>query len=155
MLDVLSTKAATQKEVSNFSSYLNFKDGELRSKIEQIIQKLDEISKQKHGLGLKDLVGDKLPQRLPSTSLVVESDVYGREEDGDAVIRQLLSDDVSDGNRGVIPIVGWAGIGKTILAQLVYNNDEVKRKFDLRAWVCVSHDFDVSRIGSAQNISLT
>ncbi|XP_028755819.1 putative disease resistance RPP13-like protein 1 [Neltuma alba] len=38
------------------------------------------------------------------------------------------------------------GIGKTTLAQVVYNNDQVKQKFDLRVWVCVSEEFDVPKI---------
>nr|XP_043611854.1 putative disease resistance RPP13-like protein 1 [Erigeron canadensis] len=38
------------------------------------------------------------------------------------------------------------GIGKTALAKLLYNDEELKGHFELRAWVCVSHDFDVFNI---------
>ncbi|KAG2671830.1 hypothetical protein I3760_13G012300 [Carya illinoinensis] len=37
------------------------------------------------------------------------------------------------------------GIGKTTLVQYVYNDEEVKSLFHLRAWTCVSEDFDAIR----------
>lgn len=41
------------------------------------------------------------------------------------------------------------GMGKTTLAQLIYNDDGVKRHFDERIWVCVSEDFDLTRVAKA------
>ena len=53
-------------------------------------------------------------------------------------------------NTSVIPIFGLAGIGKTTLAKLVFNDERVKGKhFDLCAWVYVSIDFDLKRIAGS------
>ncbi|XP_073108381.1 putative disease resistance protein RGA4 isoform X2 [Elaeis guineensis] len=47
---------------------------------------------------------------------------------------------------GVLPVVGIGGVGKTTLAQLIYNHERVVKHFELRKWVYVSDNFDVKRI---------
>ena len=51
-----------------------------------------------------------------------------------------------EGEICVIPIIGMGGLGKTTLAQLVYNDERVKICFEFRMWVCVTVDFDISKI---------
>ncbi|KAJ9158859.1 hypothetical protein P3X46_024403 [Hevea brasiliensis] len=82
-------------------------------------------------------------ERPPSTSLVNEAKVYGREEDKKAMLK-LLNAETNDAEVSVIPIIGMGGLGKTTLAQLVYNDAILE--FDLKAWVSVGEDFDVFRV---------
>ncbi|XP_023890288.2 putative disease resistance RPP13-like protein 1 [Quercus suber] len=123
-------------------------DANMRSKIKDINTRLQEIVTQKNDLQLRDWVGGRTPPsrpKLPTTSLV-EGLVYGRKEDQKAIVDLLLSSELHNAQLSVIPIVGMGGLGKTTLAQQVYNDDEVMGYFDLKAWVCVSEDFDIVRV---------
>uniref|UniRef100_F6HVD2 Disease resistance RPP13-like protein 1 n=1 Tax=Vitis vinifera TaxID=29760 RepID=F6HVD2_VITVI len=125
-------------------------NAEMWSKIKKITARLQEISAQKNDLHLREnIAGEsstKTREILPTTSLVDESRVYGRETDKAAIANLLLRDDPCTDEVCVIPVVGMAGIGKTTLAQLAFNDDEIKAHFDLRVWVYVSDDFDVLKI---------
>ncbi|CBI24810.3 unnamed protein product, partial [Vitis vinifera] len=64
----------------------------MESRVKEMIAKLEAIAQEKVGLGLKEGGGEKLPPRLPSTSLVDESFVYGRDEIKEDMVNCLLSD---------------------------------------------------------------
>ncbi|KAJ1695431.1 hypothetical protein LUZ63_012129 [Rhynchospora breviuscula] len=46
----------------------------------------------------------------------------------------------------VLPIVGMDGVGKTALAQAVYNDAEVQQTFVYKAWISVASNFNVVRL---------
>ncbi|KAM7493503.1 hypothetical protein LguiB_028112 [Lonicera macranthoides] len=118
------------------------------SNLEKITQELQVLSTQKRDLGLKEVTGIKshgIGER-ETTFLVNESHVYSRENDKKEVIKMLLTNETRAGEVSVISIIGMGGVGKTTLAQLVFNDDEVQERFVLKIWVCVSDEFDVLRI---------
>ncbi|KAK9159854.1 hypothetical protein Syun_006195 [Stephania yunnanensis] len=84
-----------------------------------------------------------------TASDVNESAVIGRDKDKEKIIKMLINDDdAAAAALSVIAIVGLGGIGKTTLAQLVYNDGAVKKHFELKAWVCVSTKFKVENLFS-------
>ncbi|XP_030543162.1 putative disease resistance RPP13-like protein 1 [Rhodamnia argentea] len=114
-------------------------------KLEKVLERLECVVKQREVLGLREGIRERMPRTLPTTSLVEESGVFGREKDKEAVIELLLSDR-SEKNTSVIAIVGMGGVGKTTLSQLVFNDGVVKGSFELRSWVSVSHQFDICKL---------
>ncbi|XWS77382.1 hypothetical protein CRYUN_Cryun01aG0256600 [Craigia yunnanensis] len=122
----------------------------IESEIKKLTARLEEAVALKNDLSLVENDRgsyQRMRERLRTSSLVDESRVYGREIDKEAILDLLVNDsDEGIADIGVVSIVGMGGVGKTTLAQLVYNDVKVERCFDLRVWVCVSEEFDVVRL---------
>jgi len=125
-------------------------NNKLGSEMEEITARFNKMVKQKDDLKLSENVDRRRSYRtreiLAPTSVVTQAHVYGREKDKEALLEFVLGEKGGDAQLSVIPIIGMGGIGKTTLAQLVYNDEKVESFFNLKAWACVSEDFDAVRV---------
>jgi hypothetical protein len=118
----------------------------LESKIMEIDAQFKAHVTQKGKLNLGENVGRRsceTKRTLAPTSLVNEAHICGREKDKDAMLELLLNEYFSGTDVSMIPILGMAGMGETTLGQLLFNDEKVQ---DLKAWACVSEDFDAIRV---------
>ncbi|XP_018722361.2 putative disease resistance protein At3g14460 [Eucalyptus grandis] len=122
---------------------------EINGRLEAIVNRkahlgLEVIVDRKACLGLEANVVNRsncINKRVPTSSLP-ERRFFGREEEEREILK-LLIHEVKNDTLSIVPIVGMGGVGKTALAQQLYNNAEVNSYFEKRAWVCVSDVFDV------------
>ncbi|XP_027359452.1 putative disease resistance protein RGA1 [Abrus precatorius] len=162
LLDDFSTEALRRKlmrgskmmrKLKTFFSKQNqiayaFKMGH---RMKEIRKRLDEVANTRQQLQLHNYPvenPDAYRQR-ETFSYVREDEIIGRKKQKNRLKGYLFDANVTD-NVSVISVVGIGGLGKTALAQLVYNDKAVQRYFDLKMWVCISHEFDICKI--AQNI---
>ncbi|KAF9660616.1 hypothetical protein SADUNF_SadunfUnG0007900 [Salix dunnii] len=159
----------TIKKVCSFMIFSCFRFREVglcfpvARKIQTLNARIDGIVTEKKTFNFKLSEGEtKLPERKITASVIDATEINGREKDKGTIVKMLMSES-SDQEPALrtISLVGMGGIGKTTLAQLVYNDHQVETHFGKRIWVCVSDPFDETRIakailealtGSAQNL---
>ena len=96
-------------------------NAEMLARIRSITARLDKIIKEKDGLSLVEgsaRLSKQIIERLATTSLVNEAQIYGREKDKKAVIEMMMKAGATDAKPSVIPIVGIGGVGKTTLTHI-------------------------------------
>lgn len=130
--------------------FANYKDFLL--KMNQVKETLEMLVEEKSNFNLKEGIFNRAyrSRRGRQTgSFIIESEVFGREKDKEKIIEKLVSNGTSGTSLVdilIVSIVGLGGLGKTVLAQLAYNDERITRHFDLKFWVCVNDDFDVMKI---------
>ncbi|KAJ0735487.1 putative virus X resistance protein-like, coiled-coil [Helianthus annuus] len=170
VLDEISTEALLQslhkqrvkyRVRAAFSSNHNKYMTRLRiaHKVKDIKSKLDVINSERFKLDLTpsaptshvddtEVVG-QMPDRETSSVIHDTSVIMGRNEERDMVIGNICNKDIGKHENGEVRVYGiWGmgGLGKTTLAQLVYNHETVNQYFDLKCWVYVSENFQVKEI---------
>jgi hypothetical protein len=116
-------------------------------KIKAMRKRLDAIDadRQRFHLEVRPVEPRVGGNRGNTHSFVRAEAVIGRDDDKKVVIHRLLDSNVKD-NVSILPIVAIGGSGKTALARLIFNDDQIENHFELQMWVCVSDPFDVKNI---------
>ncbi|KAF5823953.1 putative virus X resistance protein-like, coiled-coil [Helianthus annuus] len=125
-------------------------------KVKDIRKKLGDIAFKRFELGLipsgaisdvEDMVVEnEMPNRETSSLIHDSSIIFGRDEEMEMVTKAICNQDVGNGEVPVYSIWGMGGLGKTTLAQLVYNHERVKQCFELKCCIYVSEKFQVKEI---------
>nr|XP_043609665.1 putative disease resistance RPP13-like protein 1 [Erigeron canadensis] len=146
--NAITSTNKVSKIIQNKFHYIKF-GHKMSYKLDEITSKLDALVEEKNILDLNDNVQRSDRKRSEETSLVDVTSVVGREGDKELLLGKLLGNESCSRNFSVVSIVGLGGIGKTTLAQVLYNDKKVNDYFELKSWVCVSDEFDVFSISMA------
>ncbi|XP_048442115.1 putative disease resistance protein RGA4 isoform X2 [Pyrus x bretschneideri] len=116
---------------------------EMSHKIKDINKRLSEVASRRPN----DLNNNREDTRFilrerVTHSFVPKENIIGRDEDKMAII-QLLLYPISTENVSTISIVGIGGLGKSALAQLIFNDEVIQKHFELKIWICVSNIFEL------------
>ncbi|MQM02549.1 hypothetical protein Taro_035317 [Colocasia esculenta] len=156
LIDELVTDAAVQSMGAHTYSNPTMSPS-MMGQIHDMNSRLDDLEHQIDVLAfqlpnMKDSCPVLPTWRQTGSLLPDESSVIGRDGEKEKIIKILLSDQVAESinnnnkSFSIVPIVGLGGMGKTTLAQLVYNDEKVEKHFELMMWVCVSNNPDRERL---------
>ncbi|KAH0742325.1 hypothetical protein KY290_035368 [Solanum tuberosum] len=115
-------------------------------RMDQVMKKLNAIAEERKNFHLHEKIIERQAVRRETGSVLTEPQVYGRDKEEDEIVKILINN-VSDAQHlSVLPILGMGGLGKTTLAQMVFNDQRITEHFHSKIWICVSEVFDEKRL---------
>ena len=148
--DILDDYSTTSKAHARFHPKKILAQHAIGKRMKEVAKRIDDIAEGRIKYGLQVRVTEERQRGddewRQTTSVVTEPKVYGRDRDREKIVEVLLSHAIDSEELSVYSIVGVGGLGKTTLAQVVFNDERVNTHFDLKIWVCVSDDFSMMKI---------
>jgi GTPase SAR1 family protein len=140
----LSSKSNTCSGLSPFSCFFNIHTRhQVAVKIRSLNKRIDKILKDKVFSSASYIQRTRKDSalKLRGSSNLVEPNLVGKEVKH--ACRKLVDLVLEQKDKGSykLAIVGTGGVGKTTLAQKIYNDQKIKGCFNKQSWVCVSKDY--------------
>ncbi|XP_047946925.1 putative disease resistance protein RGA1 isoform X3 [Salvia hispanica] len=157
ILDECNTHVSKLKHTRNKLSRYSLQKILYRHKIgrrmKQVTKQLDGVAAERAKFHLLEMPVDRprevAASRETGSLLNHTNQIYGRKKDKEKIVGILLNDVKENQDMSVLPIIGVGGLGKTTLAQLVFNDPRVVDHFNIRIWVCVSDNFELKTLVKA------
>ncbi|KAF0905533.1 hypothetical protein E2562_007330 [Oryza meyeriana var. granulata] len=131
-----------------------FDEFKISKKLRKIVHSIEVLVAEMNAFGFKYRPQMPMSKQWRQTdSIIIDSEnIVSREEEKQHIVDLLLAN-ATNRNLMVLPIIGMGGLGKTTFAQIIYNDPEIQKHFQLRKWVCVLDDFDVTIIANKISMS--
>ncbi|VAI70741.1 unnamed protein product [Triticum turgidum subsp. durum] len=100
-------------------------------KLKGVLDQIRGLAEEMNRFSLEDSINREERQhtwRQTYSKLDESADIFGRDDDKERVVKLLL-DQQDQQKVQVLPIFGMGGLGKTTLAKMVYNDQEVQQHF--------------------------